>query len=81
MTYKFHYENIHSLSKLRQNGVKLKKFPKEVTDAGKKALYEVMDELSSKNKEFKKVYESIAKHLELSKEFADISLKYFLNIR
>jgi TRAP-type mannitol/chloroaromatic compound transport system substrate-binding protein len=81
MTYKFHYENIHSLSKLKQNGVKLKKFPKEVTDAGKKALYEVIDELSSKNKEFKKVYESIAKHLELSKEFADISLKYFLNIR
>ncbi len=81
MTYRFHYENIHTLKTLKEKGVKLRKFPDEVTNAGKKALLEVVDELGSKNKEFRRVYESIAKHLELSKEFADISLKYFLNIR
>ena len=81
MTYRFHYENIHTLKKLKEYGVKLRKFPDEVTDAAKKALGEVIDELGSKNKEFALVYDSIAKHLELSKEFADISLKYFLNVR
>jgi len=81
MTYKFHYENIHALPKLKSDGVKLRKFPDEVTSSGKKALKEVIAEQSAKSKEFALVYESIAKHLELSKEFADISLKYFLNIR
>ncbi len=81
MTYRFHYENIHSLKKLKEYGVKLEKFPDEVTEAGKKALVEVADELSEKNEEFARVYASIQKHLQLSKEFADISLKYFLNVR
>ncbi len=81
MTYKFHYENIHALEKLKSNGVKLEKFPDEVTNAGKKALKEVIAEQSAKSKEFALVYESIAKHLKLSEDFADISLKYFLNIR
>ena len=81
MTYRFHYENIHTLKTLKEKGVKLRKFPDEVTQAGKKALKEVVARLSAKNKEFERVYESIAKHLELSKEFADISLKYFLDIR
>ena len=81
MTYKFHYENIHTLAKLKANGVLLEKFPEDVTNAGKKALMRVIEEQSVKNKEFERVYNSIQKHLQLSKEFADISLKYFLNIR
>ena len=81
MTYKFHYENIHSLQKLKEYGVKLRKFPDEVTEAAKKALQRVVALQSEKNPEFKRVYASIAKHLELSKEYADISLKYFLNVR
>ncbi len=81
MTYRFHYENIHSLNQPKEYGVKLRKFPDEVTNAAKKALDEVIEELGGKNKEFARVYDSIAKHLELSKEYADISLKYFLNVR
>jgi len=81
MTSEFHAQNITALQKLKELDVKLLKFPKEVNDAGKKALVEVVDELSSKNKDFQNVYNSIAKHLQLSKEWADVSLKYFLNER
>ncbi len=81
MTYKFHYENIHTLKTLKEKGVKLRKFPDEVTKAGKKALEAVIEEQSKKSESFAKVYASVAKYLELSKEFADISLKYFLDRR
>lgn len=81
MTYQFHSENIKALQKLKELDVKLSQFPKDVMEAGKKALEEVINELSSKNKEFQKVYASIDKHLHLSKEWSDVSLKYFLNQR
>jgi TRAP-type mannitol/chloroaromatic compound transport system substrate-binding protein len=81
MTSEFHYENIHALSKLKELNVELLQFPQEVTNAGKVALQEVIEELSAKNDDFKNVYKSIQKHLELSKEWSDASLKYFLNAR
>jgi TRAP-type mannitol/chloroaromatic compound transport system substrate-binding protein len=81
MATEFHYENIQALQKLKSLDVKLAKFPDDVTKAGKKALTEVIEDLSAKNSDFVKVYASIAKHLELSKEWSDASLGYFLNIR
>jgi TRAP-type mannitol/chloroaromatic compound transport system substrate-binding protein len=81
MAYEFHYDNIHALSKLKKLKVELLQFPQEVTDAGKVGLQEVIEEFSSKNDDFKNVYNSIKKHLELSKEWSDVSLKYFLNAR
>ncbi|WP_297441235.1 TRAP transporter substrate-binding protein DctP [Sulfurimonas sp.] len=81
MATEFHYENIHALEKLKSLDVKLAKFPDDVTQAGKKALVEVIDDLSSKNSDFANVYASIKTHLDLSKEWSDASLGYFLNIR
>jgi len=81
MTYEFHAQNIHALQKLQSLNVKLSKFPQDVVDAGKKALKEVIDELSSKNNDFEKVQKSVKKHLELSKQWSDASLRYFLNER
>jgi TRAP-type mannitol/chloroaromatic compound transport system substrate-binding protein len=81
MTYEFHAQNILALKKLQDLDIKIYQFPKDVTDAGKKALKEVLAELSAKNKDFKKVSESIKNHLKLSKEWADVSLRYFLNER
>ena len=81
MTYEFHSQNIHALKKLEELDVKLLKYPQEVVDAGKKALAEVIGELSATNKDFEKVYASIATHLELSKKWSDASLGYFLNER
>jgi TRAP-type mannitol/chloroaromatic compound transport system substrate-binding protein len=81
MTIEFHAQNIKALQKLKKLDVKLLKFPNDVTTAGKKALQEVIEDLGSKNKDFEKVYTSINKHLELSKEWANVGLKNFLNIR
>ncbi|MBU0632133.1 TRAP transporter substrate-binding protein DctP [bacterium] len=81
MTSEFHYENIYALEKLKSLGVELLTFPDEVNEAGKKGLQEVLAEQSAKNKDFEIVYESIKKHLELSKVWADISLRHYLNIR
>jgi TRAP-type mannitol/chloroaromatic compound transport system substrate-binding protein len=81
MTYEFHNENIHALGKLRKLGVNLLRFPQDVTDAGKVALQEVLGELRSENKDFDSVYKSIEKHLELSRAWDEVSLKYFLNAR
>jgi TRAP-type mannitol/chloroaromatic compound transport system substrate-binding protein len=81
MMYEFHAENIQALQKLKGLDVKLLEFPKEVTEAGKKALVEVIAELSAKNEDFKTVYSSIASYLTLSKEWSQTSLQYFLNNR
>jgi len=81
MTYEFHAKNIIALQKLKSLNVKLSQFPDDVTEAGKKALNEVIAELSSKNSDFAKVYDSIKTHLKLSKEWSDASLGYFLNVR
>lgn len=81
MTYEFHAENIKALQELKKLNVTLLQYPKDVTDAGKKALTEVVSELSSQNEDFKKVYTSISEYLKLSKEWSDTSLRYFLNER
>jgi len=81
MTYEFHHENILALKKLKDLDISIHRFPKDVINAGKLALTQVVDELSSKNKDFAKVYASIKNHLDLSREWSDASLKYFLNER
>ncbi len=81
MTYEFHRENIVALKKLKELNIKIHQFPKDVMSEGKKALTTVVSELSSKNKDFLKVYKSIKSHLDLSKEWSDASLRYFLNER
>lgn len=81
MTYEFHDQNIKALQTLKELHVTLAQFPKDVMDAGKKALFEVIEEQSAQNKDFAIVYNSIDKHLKLSKEWSDVSLGYFLNQR
>ncbi|MBA3027138.1 MAG: C4-dicarboxylate ABC transporter [Sulfurimonas sp.] len=81
MTYEFHSENIHALKKLHELDVKILQFPQDVIAAGKVALTQVIEELSVQNSDFKTVYASIENHLKLSKEWSDVSLRYFLNER
>ncbi|MDD2905447.1 MAG: substrate-binding domain-containing protein [Sulfurimonas sp.] len=81
MTYEFHAENILALQQLRALNVAILQFPEDVINAGKVALKEVISELSAQNEDFTKVYTSINKHLQLSKEWSDTSLRYFLNAR
>jgi len=81
MTYKFHAENIKALATLRELNVDIRQYPKDVITTGKQALSSVIEELSSKNSDFTRVYKSIQTHLKLSKEWSDVSLGYFLNQR
>ncbi len=81
MATEFHAKNILALQELKKLNVTLAQFPNDVTEAGKKALIEVVRDLSAKNNDFANVYKSIASYLILSKEWSDVSLKYFLNIR
>lgn len=81
MALEFHAQNIHALQQLKQLNVTLLQFPQEVSNAGKKALHEVVEELSAQNEDFKKVYASINEYLKLSKAWSDTSLRYFLNER
>ena len=81
MTYEFHNENIHALSKLKELHVELLQFPDDVIKAGKVALQKVIEEQSSENRDFEDVYTAVLNHLKLSREWGDVSLKYFLNVR
>ena len=81
MATEFHHDNIYALQKLKSLHVELAQFPDDVTQAGKKALGEAIHDLSAENSDFAKVYASIKTYLDLSKEWSDISLRYFLNIR
>jgi len=81
MTYEFQAKNAFALMELKDKGVSLKTFPNEIIDAAKIALQEVISLESSKNTDFKKVYESASSFLQASKSFSDISLKNYLNIR
>jgi len=81
MTTEFHAENILAFKQLKELNISINQFPNDVMIAGKKALNEVIDELSSKNNDFKEVYASIENYLQLSKEWNDVSLRYFLNER
>lgn len=81
MAYNFYDENIKALKQLSSLNVKLREFPQEVNDAAKKALVEVVDGFSKENKDFKRVYDSISQYLALSKDYSNISTRYFLNVR
>ena len=81
MTSEFHAQNILALQELQGLGVTLSQFPKDVMDAGRKAIVDVVREQSEQNKDFATIYSSIDKYLDLSKQWSDVSLGYFLNQR
>jgi len=81
MVSEFHSQNILALQKLKDLNINILQYPEDVTKAGKEALTKVVTELSTQNKDFERVYNSIDSYLSLSKEWSDVSLKYFLNER
>ena len=81
MTYEFQAKNAFSLDELNKLGVKFRSFPDEVITAAKTGLEQVIALQSSKNVDFKDVYESASDFLKASKSFSDVSLKKYLNIR
>ncbi len=81
MTFEFQAKNAETMPKLSGYGVKLMRFPDEVTSAAKKANLEVLERFSRENPDFRRVYESASGYLARSEAWSDASLRYFLNIR
>jgi len=80
MLQEFRYKNAKALAELPKN-VQIKTFPKEMMDAAKTALNEVLAEQSSQSQDFKRVLESYESFVKLNKPWDDISTKNFLEIR
>ena len=80
MLQEFRYKNAKALQELPDN-VQIKTFPKDMMDAAKVALREVLEDESKKHTDFKRVLESYEAFYKLNKPFDDISTKNFLEIR
>lgn len=80
MLQEFRYENAKALKEL-PNTVQIKTFPKDMIDAAKGALGEVLQEESAKSDDFKRALKSYEDFAKLNKPWDDISTKHFLNIR
>jgi len=80
MIQEFRYKNAKALSTMPKN-VQIKTFPKEIMDAAKTALQEVLEVESKKNIDFKRVLESYTEFTKLNTPWDEISTKNFLNIR
>jgi len=80
MLQEFRYKNAKALAELPSD-VQIKTFPKEMMDAAKKALKEVLTEQSMQSEDFKQVLASYEAFVKLNKPWDDISTKNFLEIR
>ena len=80
MLQEFRYKNALALQDL-PDSVEIKTFPKDVMNAAKLALNEVLETQSTKNNDFKRVLKSYNEFANLNKPWDDISTKNFLNIR
>ena len=56
---KYDAENPAALRRLLSRGTQLRAFPTPIMDACLKVAFEVYDEFSAKNEDFKKVWESV----------------------
>ena len=80
MIQKFRYENAKALADMPKD-IQIKTFPKEMMDAAKIALAEVLKVESQKSDDFKRVLASYKAFSQLNKPWDDISTRNFLNIR
>ena len=80
MLQEFRYKNAKALQELPKN-VEIKTFPKEIMQAAKTALQDVLQDESKKSSDFKRVLKSYQDFYALNKAWDDISTKNFLEIR
>ena len=80
MLQEFRYENAKALQELPEN-VQIRTFPKDMMDAAKIALSEVLDTESANSEDFTRVLKSYQDFVKLNKPWDDISTKNFLDIR
>jgi TRAP-type mannitol/chloroaromatic compound transport system substrate-binding protein len=80
MVQEFRYKNAKALQELPKE-VQIKSFPKDMMDAAKIALDEVLETESQKSEDFKRVLASYREFSVLNRAWDDISTKNFLEIR
>lgn len=80
MLQEFRYKNAKALQVLPKN-VQIKTFPKEMMDAAKVALKEVLQAESQKSEDFKRALKSYEAFYKLNKPYDDISIRHLLNVR
>jgi TRAP-type mannitol/chloroaromatic compound transport system substrate-binding protein len=80
MLQEFRYKNAKALRELPKD-VQVRTFPKEMMEAAKNALKEVLAEQSAQSEDFKHVLRSYETFVKLNKPWDDISTKNFLEIR
>ncbi len=81
MIYNFQDKNAQALQKLRQLGVQLESWPQDIIQAAKRALFEVIEEQSSKSKDFKRVWEMIEPYWMRNRAWTALGLKNYLKMR
>ncbi len=81
MRSQFQYENAKTLKIVHDAGVKIDRLPDDVLKAAKKAMIEVAQEKSAKSPDFKRVWENAYAFLQQQKEWSDIGLLKYLEIR
>jgi TRAP-type mannitol/chloroaromatic compound transport system substrate-binding protein len=80
MLQEFRYKNAKALEVLDKN-VQIKTFPKEMMNAAKHALQEVIQEESLKSNDFKRTLQSYQAFIKINQPWDAISTNYFLNLR
>jgi len=80
MVQEFRYKNAKALQELPKD-IEIKDFPKEIMDAAKVALDEVLASEAKKSEDFKRVLKSYNEFVKLNKPWNDISTKHILEIR
>jgi len=80
MLQEFRYKNALAYRDLPSN-VQVKTFPKEMMDAAKIALKEVLKEESQKSNDFMRVLKSYKSFVKLNTPYDNVSTKNFLDIR
>jgi len=81
MVYDFQAKNAKALKSLKEKGVILKEWPKEVVESAKKALLEVIEEQSKKSEDFKRVWEKIEPFWIENRKWTNLGLKNYLKMR
>jgi TRAP-type mannitol/chloroaromatic compound transport system substrate-binding protein len=81
MCSEFQAKNTTALKRVYDAGATIKTFPKEIIDAAKIAMDEVVKEKSKKSEDFKKVWESANGFLEANKKWTDMGIKAYLETR
>jgi len=80
MLHEFRYKNAIALKELPKS-VEVKDFPSDMIEAAKKALADVLSEISQSSDDFKRVLKSYDDFYALNKPWDDISTKHITEIR